>query len=104
MSQRLSYLDCLRGMVMLMVLFCHTCGDFCLDCKESTWVGKIFGIVMLPGFFFVSGWFTHIALSGGGNLETFDENVIAYGADVSDLYVSLLGKYGEVGTLCLGRI
>lgn len=62
---RLSYLDSLRGMVMLMVVFCHTCGDFCLDCKESVWVGRIFGIVMLPGFFFVSGWFSHILLLGG---------------------------------------
>lgn len=65
MYQRLSYLDCLRGIVMLMVVFCHTCGTFCLGCKESVWVGRIFGIVMLPGFFFVSGWFSHILLSGG---------------------------------------
>lgn len=100
---RLSYLDSLRGMVMIMVVFCHTCGDFCLDCKVSTWVERIFGIVMLPGFFFVSGWFTHTTLSGV-NFETFDENVIANGADVFDLCVSLLGKYGEVGILRLGRI
>lgn len=93
MGARLSYLDCLRGIVMLMVVFCHTCGDFCLDCKVSTWVGRIFGIVMLPGFFFVSGWFTHLTILGGGNLETFDNHVASYGADVSYLCVSLLGKY-----------
>lgn len=35
MTKRLEYFDCLRGMVMLMVVFCHTCGDFCLGLKEN---------------------------------------------------------------------
>lgn len=65
MTKRLEYLDCLRGMVMLMVVFCHTCGDFCLGCNEDFWLSRVFGILMLPGFFFVSGWFTHTSLSGG---------------------------------------
>ena len=65
MMKRLEYMDCLRGMVMLMVVFCHVCGEFCLGCKEGFWLSGIFGILMLPGFFFVSGWFTHIGISGG---------------------------------------
>lgn len=65
MIRRLEYLDCLRGMVMLMVVFCHTCGEFCLGLKDGFWVSRLLGILMLPGFFFVSGWFTHIGISGG---------------------------------------
>lgn len=65
MTKRLEYLDCLRGMVMLMVVFCHTCGDFCLGLKENFWVSRLLGVLMLPGFFFVSGWFVHIDISGG---------------------------------------
>lgn len=65
MNKRLTYLDSFRGIVMLMVVFCHTCGDFCLDCKGSVWLGRIFSIVMLPGFFFVSGWFTRLTVAGG---------------------------------------
>lgn len=67
MNKRLGYLDCLRGMVMLMVVFSHTCGDFCLDCKGSFGLSQIFGTLMLPSFFFVSGWFTELNLLGGGN-------------------------------------
>ena len=69
MIKRLEYLDCLRGIVMLMVVFCHTCGGFCLECKGDFWVSRILGILMLPGFFFVSGWFTHINLLGGAILS-----------------------------------
>ena len=71
MTKRLEYLDCLRGMVMLMVVFCHTCGDFCLGLKENFWVSRLLGVLMLPGFFFVSGWFVHIDISGGANSEAF---------------------------------
>ena len=34
MNKRSEYLDCLRGIVMLMVVFSHTCGEFCLNCKD----------------------------------------------------------------------
>lgn len=55
MNKRLEYLDCLRGIVMLMVVFSHTCGEFSLNCKDFFWLNRIFSIVMLPGFFFISG-------------------------------------------------
>lgn len=48
-----------------MVVFTHTCGNFCLDFKDGFWIDQIFAILMLPGFFFTSGWFTRISLSGG---------------------------------------
>lgn len=67
MNKRLDYLDCLRGMVMLMVVFCHICGNFCLKTTDSFWLDRIFSILMLPSFFFVSGWFTKFNLLGGGN-------------------------------------
>ena len=69
MNKRSEYLDCLRGIVMLMVVFSHTCGEFCLNCKDFFWLNRIFSIVMLPGFFFISGWFTttyNTRWGGGG--------------------------------------
>lgn len=65
MSNRLDYFDCLRGIVMVMVIFCHTCGKFSLN-QELFWLSHLFNVVMLPGFFFVSGWFTKLNFSGGG--------------------------------------
>lgn len=64
--KRLGYFDCLRGMVMLMVVFSHTCSNFCLNCKDGFGISRLFEILMIPGFFFTSGWFTRISLSGGG--------------------------------------
>lgn len=62
---RLVYLDCLRGIVMLMVVFSHVSGSFCLGLSDDFWISSLFSVLMLPGFFFVSGWFTHINISGG---------------------------------------
>lgn len=71
MNKRLDYLDCLRGMVMLMVVFCHICGNFCLKTTDSFWLDRIFSILMLPGFFFVSGWFTKFNPLGGVIVKRF---------------------------------
>lgn len=65
MNKRLEYLDCLRGIVMLMVVFTHACEYFCLNYKEFFWLDHIFNLVMLPGFFFISGWFTTIKITQG---------------------------------------
>ena len=100
--KRLEYLDCLRGMVMLMVVFCHTCGEFCLGCKENFWLSGIFGILMLPGFFFVSGWFTHIGISGAirKRLKTMLLPTIA----MFLIYVFLYwGNMDELGYCALGE-
>ncbi|MGN0036620.1 MAG: acyltransferase family protein [Bacteroidaceae bacterium] len=65
---RQTYMDCLRGLAMLMVVFCHTSGNFCLSIKEDNVVTRVAGICMLPTFFFVSGFFSPLILSlGGGN-------------------------------------
>lgn len=64
MMCRICYLDCLRGIVMLMVVFCHVC-EFSLDSQENLWICHIFGIIMLSGFFFVSGYFSRICQNGG---------------------------------------
>ncbi len=53
MNKRLEYLDCMRGIVMLMVIFCHT-NKFSLV-NDPFWISNIFSIIMLPGFFFISG-------------------------------------------------
>lgn len=63
MYNRIVYLDCLRGIVMLMVVFCHVC-VFCLDIKDF-FVAHVFGEIMLPSFFFISGWFSPIYLNRG---------------------------------------
>ena len=52
--ERIAYLDCLRGISMLMVIYCHV-EQFCFGFKENELIGDIFSIVMLPIFFFVSG-------------------------------------------------
>ena len=65
MNKRLEYLDCMRGIVMIMVVFCHTCGSFCLDSNDTFWINRIFEIIMLPVFFFLSGYFTKFNILGG---------------------------------------
>lgn len=63
MNKRLGYFDCMRGIVMIMVVFCHT-NQYSLV-NDSFWISNIFSIIMLPGFFFISGWFTQFNLLGG---------------------------------------
>ena len=103
-KNRLEYLDCLRGLVMLMVVFSHTCGNFCLDCKDGFWIGQIFAILMLPGFFFTSGWFTRISLSGGAifkrlklmlvpTISMFLIYVFIYWGNLNSLGYCALGEY-----------
>lgn len=65
MNKRLEYLDCMRGIVMIMVVFCHTCGSFCLNSNGTFWINRIFEIIMLPVFFFLSGYFTKFNIWGG---------------------------------------
>lgn len=61
---------------MLMVIFTHTSGEFCLNCKDSFWLNHIFSIVMLPGFFFISGWFTAINTTHRGITKRFKAMLI----------------------------
>lgn len=75
MNKRLEYLDCLRGIVMFMVVFTHTYGYFCLNCKEY-WLDYIFKLVMLPGFFFISGWFTPVNTTHRGIIKRFKAMLI----------------------------
>lgn len=57
MTQRLEYIDVLRGVAMLMVIFCH-CTQFALGMEENAGcVASVFSAVMLSLFFFVSGIF-----------------------------------------------
>lgn len=104
MLNRLVYFDCLRGMIMLMVVFSHTCGNFCLECKDEFWVCRIFGILMLPGFFFTSGWFTRINLSWGVILKRFRlmlipticmflMYILIYWGNINKLGYCALGEY-----------
>lgn len=57
MKNRIAYLDCLRGISMLMVVFCHV-QQFCLGYQDHELVACLFNSCMLPLFFFVSGIFT----------------------------------------------
>lgn len=104
MNKRLDYLDCLRGMVMLMVVFCHICGNFCLKTTDSFWLDRIFSILMLPGFFFVSGWFTRFNLLGGVIVKRFQLMLLPtffmfllyvffYWGNMSQLGYCALGEY-----------
>lgn len=57
MKQRLVYIDCMRGIAMLMVIFCHVEG-FCLGIQEKEIIASVISIPMLSNFFFISGLFT----------------------------------------------
>ena len=57
LMKRIAYLDCLRGISMLMVVYCHV-ELFCFGLRERELVGELFSICMLSLFFFVSGYFT----------------------------------------------
>lgn len=60
--ERITYLDCLRGISMLMVIYCHV-EYFCFGFKEYELIGDVFSIIMLPLFFFVSGLFAPPSLT-----------------------------------------
>ena len=103
MTKRLVYLDCLRGIVMLMVVFCHACGNFSLGISNEFWVSRLFGILMLPGFFFVSGWFTHIGISGGAILKRLKTMMLPTVA-MFLIYVYLYwGNMDKLGICALGE-
>lgn len=57
MKQRLVYIDCMRGIAMLMVVFCHVEG-FCFGIQGKEIIASAIGSLMLPNFFFISGIFT----------------------------------------------
>lgn len=57
MKQRLVYIDCMRGIAMLMVIFCHVEG-FCFGIHGKEIIASVIGSLMLPDFFFISGLFT----------------------------------------------
>lgn len=57
MTHRLEYIDSLRGLAMLMVVFGH-CTQFSLRMEDNAGcITALFSAVMLPLFFFVSGLF-----------------------------------------------
>lgn len=57
MKQRLVYVDCMRGIAMLMVIFCHV-EVFCFGIQEKEIIASAVSIPMLSNFFFISGLFT----------------------------------------------
>ncbi len=57
MKQRLAYIDCMRGIAMLMVVFCHVEG-YSLSIQEKGFIASAISIPMLSNFFFISGLFT----------------------------------------------
>lgn len=62
MKQRLVYVDCMRGIAMLMVIFCHV-EVFCFGIQEKEIIASAISIPMLSNFFFISGLFTPPLLS-----------------------------------------
>lgn len=55
-SERIQYVDALRGFTMILVVFAHveTFGFF--DFSYETFVGKLFQVFRMPLFFFISGF------------------------------------------------
>ena len=53
-SQRIEYIDAMRGFTMILVVFSHIC-HFCLG-DSLMGYNRIFFLFRLPCFFFISGW------------------------------------------------
>ncbi|MBQ9216134.1 MAG: acyltransferase family protein [Prevotella sp.] len=53
-KQRIEYIDAMRGLTMILVVFSHIC-NYCLGDK---WMGynDVFFLFRMPCFFFISGW------------------------------------------------
>lgn len=66
--KRIAYIDCLRGISMLMVVYCHV-EQFSFGFKDFEFIGDVCNIVMLPLFFFVSGLFTSLSLASSAIIK-----------------------------------
>ncbi len=53
-QQRIEYIDAMRGLTMVLVVYSHIC-NYCLGDKWMGW-NDVFFIFRLPCFFFISGW------------------------------------------------
>ena len=53
-SQRIEYIDAMRGFTMILVVYSHVCG-FCLGDTQMGY-NDVFFLFRLPCFFFISGW------------------------------------------------
>ena len=51
---RIEYIDAMRGMTMILVVYSHVC-NYCLGDKTMGF-NDIFFLFRLPCFFFISGW------------------------------------------------
>lgn len=104
MKDRVEYWDCIRGLAMVLVVFCHVCGPFCMNCSTSMISTDIADALMLPLFFFVSGRFSSIILSWNSFCRRFlslfiptsimfllYQGIRMHG--YSNLYESLQGEY-----------
>lgn len=58
---RLKYRDCLRGAAMFMVVYSHSM-SFCLTGYAPSPLGAWMRAVMLPLFFFISGYVSYKAV------------------------------------------
>lgn len=55
-TERLEYLDALRGFAMLLVVFVHVEIFGFFEFSHTTFLGKLFSAIHLPTFFFISGF------------------------------------------------
>ncbi len=53
-TQRIEYIDAMRGFTMILVVYSHIC-NYCLGDKWMGW-NDVFFLFRLPCFFFISGW------------------------------------------------
>jgi len=60
-KKRVEYIDCYRGFAMVLVVFTHVWG-FSLGIFDNVLPVTLASLLMLPIFFFVSGYLTHIQL------------------------------------------
>ena len=56
MNNRLEYIDALRGIIMILIVFAHVETFGFYQFGASTYFDEIFGKFSLPLFFFISGF------------------------------------------------
>lgn len=64
-KNRLEYIDCIRGLMMLLVVFSHIETFSLFQFTYETPISKFFQLFRMPLFFFISGFVTYRALNKG---------------------------------------
>lgn len=69
LKNRLEYIDCIRGLMMILVVFFHVETFSLFQFTYETEISKFFQLFRMPLFFFISGFVTYKALNKGIDVD-----------------------------------